>query len=161
MRKVTERIIELGDKKELVTQEDLPYIVSDVLKHDVQGDRVRLLSYIVNLAHGLKPMATLRVEINGTPYEESSSGDGQYDAFVRALRKVYKGTLGRRFPMLTNYAVSIPPGGRTDAFVQTVITWQFDGRVFRTRGLDADQTEAAIKATMKMLNLIEPDFDKA
>ena len=33
MRKVTERIIELGDKKELVTQEDLPYIVSDVLKH--------------------------------------------------------------------------------------------------------------------------------
>ena len=29
MRKVTERIIELGDKKELVTQEDLPYIVSD------------------------------------------------------------------------------------------------------------------------------------
>ena len=127
----------------------------------MQGDRVRLLSYIVNLAHGLKPMATLRVEINGTPYEESSSGDGQYDAFVRALRKVYKGTLGRRFPMLTNYAVSIPPGGRTDAFVQTVITWQFDGRVFRTRGLDADQTEAAIKATMKMLNLIEPDFDKA
>ena len=35
MRKVTERIIELGDKKELVTQEDLPYIVSDVLKHGV------------------------------------------------------------------------------------------------------------------------------
>ena len=159
MRKVTERIIELGDKKELVTQEDLPYIVSDVLKHDVQGERVRLVSYIVNLAHGLKPMATLRVEINGTPYEESSSGDGQYDAFVRALRKVYKGTLGRRFPMLTNYAVTIPPGGRTDAFVQTVITWQFDGRVFRTRGLDADQTEAAIKATMKMLNLIEGEFD--
>ena len=91
--------------------------------------------------------------------EESSSGDGQYDAFVRALRKVYKGTLGRRFPMLTNYAVTIPPGGRTDAFVQTVITWQFDGRVFRTRGLDADQTEAAIKATMKMLNLIEGEFD--
>ncbi len=160
MRKVTERIIELGDKKELVTQEDLPYIVSDVLKHDVQGDRVRLVSYIVNLAHGLKPMATLRVEINGTSYEESSSGDGQYDAFVRALRKVYKGTLGRRFPMLTNYAVTIPPGGRTDAFVQTVITWQFDDRVFRTRGLDADQTEAAIKATMKMLNLIEGEFDE-
>lgn len=160
MRKVTERIIELGDKKELVTQEDLPYIVSDVLKHDVQDERVRLKSYIVNLAYGLHPMATLKVEINGKEYEESSSGDGQYDAFVRALRKIYKGTLGRRFPMLTNYAVSIPPGGRTDAFVQTVITWSFDDRVFRTRGLDADQTEAAIKATMKMLNLIEGDFDK-
>ena len=93
--------------------------------------------------------------INGKEYEESSSGDGQYDAFVRALRKIYKVTLGRKFPMLTNYAVSIPPGGRTDAFVQTVITWNYDEQVFRTRGLDADQTEAAIKATMKMLNLLE------
>lgn len=160
MRKVTERIIELGDKKELVTQEDLPYIVSDVLKHDVRTERVKLKSYIVNLAYGLKPMATIKVEINGKEYEENSSGDGQYDAFVRALRKVYKGTLGRRFPMLTNYAVSIPPGGRTDAFVQTVITWSFDDKVFRTRGLDADQTEAAIKATMKMLNLIEDSYDE-
>jgi len=155
MRKVTERIIELGDKKELVTQDDLPYIVMDVLKHGVRNERVRLKSYILNLAYGLKPMATLKIEIDGKEYEESSSGDGQYDAFVRALRKVYKVTLGRKFPMLTNYAVTIPPGGRTDAFVQTVITWSYDDRVFRTRGLDADQTEAAIKATIKMLNIIE------
>lgn len=155
MRKVTERIIELGDKKELVTQEDLPYIVSDVLKHGVVNEKVKLKSYIVNLAYGLKPMATIRIEIDGQEYEENSSGDGQYDAFVRALRKVYKDTLGRKFPMLTNYAVTIPPGGRTDAFVQTVITWSYNGKVFRTRGFDADQTEAAIKATIKMLNIIE------
>ena len=160
-RKVTERIIELGDKKELVTQEDLPYIVSDVLKHGAVGEKVKLKSYFVNLAHGLKPMATLKIEINGKEYEESSSGDGQYDAFVRALRKIYKVTLGRKFPMLTNYAVTIPPGGRTDAFVQTVITWSYDEQVFRTRGLDADQTEAAIKATMKMLNLIEDEYEKS
>ena len=82
MRKVTERIIELGDKKELVTQEDLPYIVSDVLKHGVMNEKVKLKTYIVNLAYGLKPMATLKIEINGQEFEESSSGDGQYDAFV-------------------------------------------------------------------------------
>ena len=159
MRKVTDRIIELGDKKELVTQEDLPYIVSDVLKHDVEDDRVKLKSYIVNLAYGLRPMATVKVEINGKEYEENSSGDGQYDAFVRALRKIYKVTLGRKFPMLTNYAVTIPPGGRTDAFVQTTINWSFEQKDFRTRGLDADQTEAAIKATMKMLNIIEKEYE--
>lgn len=160
MRKVTERIIQLGDKKELVTQEDLPYIVSDVLKHDVEDDKVKLKSYIVNLAYGLKPMATVKVEIHGKEYEVNSSGDGQYDAFVRALRKIYKETLGRKFPMLTNYAVTIPPGGRTDAFVQTTISWNFENKEFRTRGLDADQTEAAIKATMKMLNIIEKEYEK-
>ena len=159
MKKVTDRIIELGDRKEQVTQEDLPYIISDVLKHAATTNKVKLLSYFVTLAKGLKPMATLSIEIDGKVYQESSSGDGQYDAFVRALRKIYKGTLGRKFPMLTNYAVSIPPGGRTDAFVQTVITWNSEGREFRTRGLDADQTEAAIKATIKMLNMIENDFE--
>lgn len=155
MRRVTERIIELGDKKELVTQEDLPYIISDVLKSETMSNKVKLKSYFVTLAHRLRPMATLSVEIDGIVYEESSSGDGQYDAFVRALRKIYKVTLNRKFPMLINYAVSIPPGGRTDAFVQTVITWSYEDKVFRTRGLDADQTEAAIKATIKMLNIIE------
>ncbi len=157
-RRVTERIIELGDKKELVTQEDLPFIVNDVLKHDTPDDHVRLLSYVVTTAYGLKPLASIRLEVNGQMYEESAQGDGQYDAFVRALRHIYKDKLSRPFPWLTNYTVSIPPGGRTDAFVQTVITWNWNSRTIRTRGLDADQTEAAIKATIKMLNLIEPDF---
>ena len=155
LKLVTQRIIDLGDKKETVTKEDLPYIISDVLKHEGASNKVKLKTYFVTLAHGLKPMASLSVEIEGKTYEESSSGDGQYDAFVRALRKIYKITLGRKFPMLLNYAVSIPPGGRTDAFVQTVITWNYNDKVFRTRGLDADQTEAAIKATIKMLNIIE------
>ena len=63
------------------------------------------------------------------------------------------------FPWLTNYTVSIPPGGRTDAFVQAVITWDFNDKTYRTRGLDADQTEAAIKAVIKMLNIIEKEYE--
>ena len=81
------------------------------------------------------------------------SGDGQYDAFMKALRKIY-GRLEKSLPALLDYFVSIPPGGKTDALVQTVITWKM-GREFKTRGLDSDQTVAAIKATMKMLNIIE------
>ena len=154
-RRVTQRIIELGDKKEIVTQEDLPYIVSDVLKHDVSEDRVKLISYVVNTSYGLKPGANIRVEINGKQYEAGATGDGQYDAFVKALRFIYKKYLNRTFPILANYQVTIPPGGRTDALVQTVITWHYNDGLLRTRGLDADQTEAAIKATFKMLNIVE------
>ena len=156
-KRVTERIIELGDKKELVTQEDLPFIVSDVLKHGAPEEHVKLLSYVVTTAYGLKPLASVRLEINGETYEESAKGDGQFDAFVRAIRHIYKDRLGRSFPWLTNYTVSIPPGGRTDALVQTVITWNWNDRILRTRGLDADQTEAAIKSTIKMLNLLEEE----
>lgn len=157
-RAVTERIIELGDKKEVVTQEDLPFIVTDVLRTSTQEQHVKLLSYMVSTAYGLKPYAALKVEINGKVHEENASGNGQFDAFMKALKKIYKEKLDRRFPHLTNYSVSIPPGGRTDALVQTVITWQWNERIYRTRGLDADQTEAAIKATFKMLNLIENEL---
>ena len=154
-RRVTQRITELGDKKEIVTQDDLPYIVSDVLKHDAPEDKVKLVSYVVSTAYGLKPGANIKVEINGKQYEGSALGDGQYDAFVKALRYIYKKYLNRTFPILANYQVSIPPGGRTDALVQTVISWHYNDGLLRTRGLDADQTEAAIKATFKMLNIVE------
>ena len=156
-KKVTKRITELGDRKELVTQDDLPYIVSDVLKHSAPEDKVKLVSYMVSTSYGLKPIASIKVQINGEEFAADATGDGQYDAFVRALRKIYREELDRTFPVLTNYTVSIPPGGRTDALVQTIITWQYGSKIIRTRGLDADQTEAAIKATFKMLNLFEDE----
>lgn len=159
-RRVTQRITELGDKKEIVTQEDLPYIVSDVLKHDGSEDRIKLLSYVVSTAYGLKPGANLKVEINGKQYDGSAVGDGQYDAFVKALRYIYRKYLNRTFPVLANYQVSIPPGGRTDALVQAVISWHYKGGILRTRGLDADQTDAAIKATFKMLNIVENELSE-
>ena len=153
-RRVTDRIIELGDKKETVTPDDLPFIVSDVIGHDLSQENVKLLSYMVSTAYGLKPTAIVKLEVLGKVYEEQASGDGQYDAFVRAVRHIFRDHLHKTFPWLSDYAVSIPPGGRTDALVQTRIDWDYDGRTIHTRGLDADQVEAAIKATMKMLNII-------
>lgn len=155
VRILTDRIIELGDKKEIVTPEDLPYIISDVLKQDVQESKIRILNYSLSLTQGLKPIASLMIDINGSQYESAARGDGQFDAFVKALQKIYRDQLNREFPILTNYSVSIPPGGRTDAFVQSMISWEYKGIEFKTRGLDGDQTEAAIKATIKMLNKIE------
>ena len=102
----------------------------------------------------LKPSANIQIEIDGNLYQETSSGDGQYDAFMKALRIIYD-KLGKQYPLLTDYQVSIPPGGATDALVETVITWDYNGKEFKTKGLDADQTESAIKATERMLNIIE------
>lgn len=158
LKKVTDRIIELSDKKENVTAEDLPYIVADVLSSQSIEERIHLRNYSITHAKGLKPVASLSIEIGNVVYQEYSTGDGQYDAFVRALRKIYK-KLEKPFPYLVDYSVTIPPGGKTDALVETVITWQ-NGNEFKTRGLDPDQTAAAIKATVKMLNIIENTYTK-
>ena len=156
LKKVTERVIKLGDKKETVTSDDLPYIVSDVLNNDIVEQKIRIINYSIMHTMGLRPVANVSLEINGEQYEEFCDGDGQYDAFVKALRKIYK-RLGKTFPKLVDYVVTIPPGGKTDALVETVITWQ-DSREFKTKGLDSDQNAAAIKATIRMMNIIENEL---
>jgi len=152
LKKVTERIIELGDKKETVTKEDLPYIISDVLDSSFH-QKVFIKSYVLTHSKGLKPSTTVLVEINGEAFEENAQGDGQFDAFINALHKIYQ-LKKMQLPQLTDYAVRIPPGSKSDALCETIITWQNNGSEFTTRGLDSDQTVSAIKATEKMLNII-------
>jgi len=153
LKKVTERVIELSDKKNTVSAEDLPYIVSDVLRNQSISQSIEMHNYSISKAYGLKPIASAAIKINNKIYEDTSHGDGQYDAFMNVIKKIYR-RLRKPLPLLIDYAVTIPPGGKTDAFVETVITWKGENE-FRTRGLDSDQTAAAIKATMKMLNIIE------
>jgi D-citramalate synthase len=153
MQRVTDRVIELGDRKENVTAEDLPYIISDVLQNEGIEQKIRICNYSLNVAEGLKSVATLSIEINGNHYQETAAGDGQYDAFMNALKKIYH-PLYMDLPKLTDYVVTIPPGGKTDALVETVITWQNGDTEFKTRGLDSDQTISAIQATVKMLNIV-------
>jgi D-citramalate synthase len=153
LKKVTARIIELGDKKEKVTKEDLPYIISDVLDSDTYQQKVFVKSYVLTHAKGLKPSTTLALEINGELIEEHAQGDGQYDAFMNALRKVYR-SKKMELPTLVDYAVRIPPGSNSDALCETIITWKWSDKEFISRGLDSDQTVSAIKATEKMLNII-------
>lgn len=153
LKKVTQRIIELGDKKEVVTQSDLPYILSDVLDSNAIDDKVQFVNYVLTHSKDLRPSVTLQVQLAGEIFEEHAQGDGQYDAFMNALRSIYK-KQKLQLPMLTDYAVRIPPGGKSDALCETIITWDYKGREFKTRGLDSDQTVAAIKATQKMLNLL-------
>lgn len=153
LKKVTQRIIELGDRKEVVTQADLPYIIADVLNSNTIEEKVVIENYVLTHSKNLNPSVTLKISIEGELYEEHAQGDGQYDAFMNALKKVYK-QRKQDLPVLTDYAVRIPPGGKSDALCETIITWSYNNREFITRGLDSDQTVSAIKATQKMLNLI-------
>ena len=154
MKKLTQKVIELGDKKQYVTKEDLPYIISDFLKSSKIEQKIQVKNFNLSVAEGLSSMATLRLSIHDEDYEETASGDGQYDAFMKALARIYD-KLDKTRPKLKDYLVTIPPGGQTDALVETIITWEHNGKEYQTRGLDSDQAVAAIKATVKMLNLME------
>lgn len=153
LKKVTQKIIELGDRKENVTKEDLPYIISDVLATKAVSENVKILNYVLTHSKNLQPSSTLQVQIGDEIFQENAQGDGQYDAFMNALKKIYA-KKGIELPLLTDYSVRIPPGGKTDALCETIITWSINGKDVKTRGLDSDQTVSAIEATRKMLNIL-------
>ena len=158
---VLERIKELADRKQTITQDDLPFIISDVL--ETPHDRSFVLSSCVVVSSmGLKPTATVKLAHRATPdgefveYEASAQGDGGYDAFMNSVRSIAR-RLDLSLPRLADYNVSIPPGGKSDALVQCSITWlhpEQPDAVFTTKGVHSDQVLAAAQATEKMLNLV-------
>ena len=157
LKKVTKKVIQLGDKKQKITTSDLPYIISDVLDSEDKKNDIKIHSYVLTHSKGLKPSTTVSIDFYGEIIEENSSGDGQFDAFFNALNKIFKNKK-MNLPKLIDYFVHIPPGSSSDAFCETIIKWKNTSFEFTTRGFDTDQTVSAIKATEKMLNSIDIDI---
>ena len=151
---VLQRIVELGDKKHTVTPEDLPLIIADVLKKP-EEELVKIERYEIVSTKGDLPTARLSLCYRGETVEADADGDGGYDAFMKALGKACR-RFDIKLPQLVDYAVRIPPGGKTGALVEAVITWRRGARSqpFSTLGVDSDQLAAAVIATEKMLNLV-------
>jgi D-citramalate synthase len=152
---VLARITELGDKKHTVSVEDLPYIIADVLKSPGKQP-VRVGAWEVHVGTDQRPEATVELRYRGRRARGEATGDGGYDAFMNALKKAAR-TLKLEVPRLVDFRVRIPPGGRTAALVETVISWRVEkdpNGTFSTLGVDSDQLAAAVIATEKMLNAV-------
>lgn len=150
---VLQKIIELGDRKQTITMEDLPYIIDDVIDSKEMQKIFTIKSCSVNTSLDLKPIASILVEYNGEPIQETGCGDGGFDALMTAIKKIGK-RLSIKMPKLLDYNVQIPPGGETDALVQTTISWDMNGKELKTKGVHSDQLIAAIYAAEKMVNQV-------
>ncbi|MGI9310960.1 MAG: alpha-isopropylmalate synthase regulatory domain-containing protein [bacterium] len=154
--KVLQRIVKLGDSKEVITPEDLPFIIADILES--RGNRqLELLNCSITSGLDLESAVSIRVKLYGEIHKSSGAGNGGFDAFIAAIRKVLdaNGITPNRFdfPELLDYQIRIPKGGTASALVECFITWRDQGRDLRTRGVNANQVFAGIEATLRMLNL--------
>lgn len=150
-KKVLKRVVELGDSKKTITTEDLPIIIADVLESDDYG-HIQLLSCTVTSGMNLESTASIHVKLYDEHFTASAGGNGGYDAFIRAVKKILK-KKKINLPKLTDYEIRIPKGGKTSALVNCIITWHDGKKSFKSRGVHSDQVVAAVEATMKMLNM--------
>lgn len=150
--KVLERIVKLGDSKQVITSEDLPFIIADVMESK-EYHHIELLNCYINSGLDVESTASVRVSINGTEHQGSGSGNGGFAAFIDAIEKILH---AKNFvmPALLDYEVHIPRGGKTNALTECIITWQGTaGKDLKTRGVDSNQVLAAVKATLRMINI--------
>ena len=150
-RKVLQEIVKLGDSKALITADDLPFIIADVLERR-EFRYVELLNCYISSGLDVDSTASIRISIQNKAYNASGSGNGGFAAFIDAISKILK---KRDFvmPALLDYEVHIPRGGNTNALTECIITWKIEDRELKTRGVDANQVLAAVKATLRMINM--------
>lgn len=150
LRKVLHEVVKLGDSKETITADDLPFIIADVLESN-DYNHIRLLDCNISSSLDVDSVASLRVEIDGREYKETGSGNGGYAAFTDAMKKI-AGKIGFELPELVDYTVRIPRGGRPGALTECTITWAGQPRNLRTRGVHSNQVFAGVLATLRMIN---------
>ncbi|MCP3675648.1 MAG: 2-isopropylmalate synthase [Gammaproteobacteria bacterium] len=150
-KKVLARIVKLGDSKEVITTEDLPFIIADVLESK-NYHHIELLNCSITSGLDLESTVSIRVKISDEVHQASGSGNGGYDAFIFAINKVLK-TKNYTLPTLKDFEVRIPKGGNTNALTECIITWDCGDYEFKTRGVHSNQVFAAIHATLRIINL--------
>ncbi len=150
-QKVLARIVKLGDSKELITVEDLPFIIAEVLESK-SYHHIKLLNCSITSGLDLESTVSIRVDIDGDIQQASGAGNGGFDAFIFAINKVMA-VQNYQLPKLLDYEVRIPKGGHTNALTECIITWDCGEQEFKTRGVHSNQVFAAILATLRIINL--------
>ena len=147
-----DRIVEIADTKETITPEDLPFIIADILE---SGDykHVELLNCSINSGYEIESTASVRVRVGEEVHKSSGSGNGGFDAFITAMKKILEPS-GFRFPELTDFEIRIPKGGHSNALTECFVTWTDGGHEFKTRGVHANQVFAGVNAALRMLNMV-------
>ncbi len=150
-KKVLERIVSLGDSKQTITTDDLPFIIADVLETK-NYQHIKLLNCSITSGLDLESTASIRVSIEGSKHLATGHGNGGFAAFINAIERVLA-LHNYNLPPLLDYEIRIPKGGDINALTECIITWDCRHELRKTRAVHSNQVFAAVLATLKLINM--------
>lgn len=134
----------LSDQKKHIFDEDIETLVSEqILK---TPEVYSLSDMLVSSGTNVKPMASLKLKINGDIVEKVQHGDGPVDAVYRAIAAITQTKSS-----LLKFEVKSITGG-TDALGEVTVFLEEGGRTVRGHGADTDILIASAKAYINALN---------
>ncbi len=137
----------LADKKKEIYPEDIEALVAEKLLRI--PDRYRLVYLHVAGGSGIRPTATVAIEVDGQERATACMGAGPIDAAFKAVEK-----LTETRSNLLRFSVNAITGG-TDAQGEVSVSLEEDGVDVTGQGADPDIITASVRAYLNALNRLE------
>ena len=140
---IYEQFLKLADKKKEINDDDLLMLAgADITKNN----HIKLEFLQVTSGVGVRPVASIGIDIAGEKFEAAASGNGPVDAAINALKQII-----RRQMILKEFTIqSINKG--SDDVGKVHMQVEYDGRVYYGFGANTDIVSASIEAYIDCIN---------
>ncbi|MCF0178519.1 MAG: 2-isopropylmalate synthase [Bacteroidales bacterium] len=144
--KIYHAFLKLADEKKDVTDDDL-LILAGAEQHGERYIKVDWLQATSGI--GMKPVASIGVDISGEKFQAAAIGNGPVDASINALRQIVNKDV-----TLNEYTIQGVSKG-TDDTCKVRIQVDHDNKVYYGLGVSTDIVTASVDAYVDCLNKIE------
>ncbi len=149
---VFEAFKQLADKKKEVYDGDIAALVEQ--RNTQVVDQWQLATYEIHVSAGKTPSATIALSRGDeTSTCTKQCGDGPLDALFRAIEE-----LTGKSVVVRDFRVQSATQGK-DAQGESIVEVEYEGQLYRGRGVSTDTIEAATRAFLNAINRIEVRAD--
>ncbi|MBP9691012.1 2-isopropylmalate synthase [Candidatus Woesebacteria bacterium] len=149
LKKAYESFLILADSKKQITDEDLHMLMGKTLSAPKRL-KVELLEVVCG--YPLKPMATVRMTIDGTEHIAAANGNGPVDASCNAVNMIIRDAkVMKKLPVIREFLIQALTRGSDDAS-KVNIQLESQNKVYYGFGSDTDIVVASVHAYVDGLN---------
>lgn len=145
---VYQRFLVMADQKKEISDADLQQLMGDGDERTYSDQAIKLTLLQVVCGEPLRPMATVRLRINGEEREASAAGNGPVNATVNAIHEIIKDDID-----LDEFSIQAMHGGSEDVS-KVNMRVKHNGQSFYGFGYSTDIVSASVNAYVDALNKI-------
>lgn len=138
-----EEFLKLADKKKDINDDDVLMLVG---KERQEHSRIKLEYLQVSSGIGIKPVASVCLNIAGEKFEAASSGNGPVDAALNAIKQIL-----RRTTTVKEFLIQAMTKGSEDVG-KVHMQVEYDGAIYYGFGANTDIVAASVEAYIDAIN---------
>lgn len=141
--KIYEDFLRLADKKKDINDDDVLVLagVDRTANHHIKLDFLQVTSGV-----GVRPVASIGIDIAGEKFEAAATGNGPVDAAIRSLKKI----IDRQMTLKEFTVQAISKG--SDDVGKVHMQVEYEGRVYYGFGANTDIVAASVEAYIDCIN---------